>query len=471
MNRIGGLLLPFVLAAAAAAPAAGTADPAQEEATRWLDLSLKAQGSIALGVAPSITREAVEQQPGIGRIVFHGVLMRDGRFYASITTPKSGTLVRAFDGNVAWQKNGSLGCGFIAPSQRDPIRSDIAPIVGLGAQKWFPKRRVLEYGEEAGVPCVRLELAPASGPKQIWTLAQDTGLVLKLEHITTQFGRDTTITYSDFRPVGDGRLPFALAAAGELGTYREMRTVIELGRLVDPSVFSPPAGLLQEAEFDTALIHRHLAHEGDLRALAATTSKVVHEHQDNLGAGTSQEITLYVAQGAPNRFLEVRKTKGMGTSAIGFDGRDGWTSSETEGNRSLDREEIGSYLAEATLQGDSDMAERYPLRRYLGERMVEGRKTYAVLLSGLYQRSAVFYFDPETYRVVRIGAARLGNSANNVEATIDFADFRRVNGIEFPFRVTTSNAAFHTVTILDSLDLNVDIPRETFARKDYAPAN
>ncbi|HEY1765424.1 MAG TPA: hypothetical protein VGF85_10910 [Opitutaceae bacterium] len=471
MSRVRCLLLAIALAVGPPGRAAETAGSATDEAARWLDLCLKEQGVVAIGTAPSVTRTAIEQEPGVGRVNFRGVLMQDGRFYVSIATPSLGTLIRAFDGHVAWQRNGTLGSGFIAPSMRDSIRADITPVVGAGTLKRFPKRRVLDYRDEAGVPCVRLELASESGAKQIWTLGRDDARVLKIEHAATPFGRDCTITYSDYRPVGEGKLPFLVAVRGSQGTYSEQRSTIELGGPVDPSLFAPPAGLLPEAEFVTALIHRHLAHEGDLGALAATTSKVVHERQENPVAGTSEEITLYVARGAPNRFLEVRKTKGMGTSAIGFDGRDGWASSETEGNRSLDRDEIVSYLANVTLKGDIDMAERYPLRRYLGERLVDGRKTYAVLLSGLYQRAAVFHFDPETYRVVRIGAAKLGTSSNNVEATLDFADFRRVSGIEFPFRVTTSNAAFHTVTVVDSIDLNVDIPRDTFARKDYAPMN
>ncbi len=53
------------------------------------------------------------------------------------------------------------------------------------------------------------------------------------------------------------------------------------------------------------------------------------------------------------------------------------------------------------------MAERYPLRRYLGVREIDGRKTYAIQFSGFYQQAAVFFFDPETYRVVRIGSAKI----------------------------------------------------------------
>jgi hypothetical protein len=469
VRRARWALLALGLAAGVMAPARGQSPPAVPEATRWIDLCLKVQGARALAEAESIEVDDSEVEPGRGPVETRSVAMRDGRFYVSASTRSQGTLIRAYDGRVAWQANGSLGAGFISPSERASIRDAITVLVGLNAAKDFPIRRFVGYAEESGAPRIQLEMSPKSGPNQLWTLSRETALVARIDHASTPFGRDCTIEYTDYRRVGGLTAPFAISVASGPSRVLFRRTKIEVDGAIDPALFTPPAGLVAEAGFVTALIHRHLAHEGAFDALGSMTSKVVRERQENPAAGTSEDIALYVVQGAPNSVLEVRKTKGMGTSAVGFDGREGWMSSEIEGNRTLDRDEIVALLVGASLRGDSDMAERYPLRRYLGERMIDGRETYAVLFSGLYRRSAVFYFDPETYRVVRIGSAKLGNDENNIEATLDFADFRRIQGIEFPFRVTTSNAAFRTVTVVDSIELNVPLPKSTFARQDVAP--
>jgi hypothetical protein len=469
VRRAPPALLALGLAAGFLTPARAQTPPAVPEATRWIDLCLKVQGARALAEAQSIEVDESEVEPGLGPVETRSIAMRDGRFYVSTSTRSQGTLLRGYDGRVAWQANGALGTGFISPSERASIREGVTVLVGLDAAKDFPIRRFVGYADELGAARIQLEMSPKSGPNQLWTLSRDTALVARIEHAPTRYGRDCTVEYSDYRRAGGLTAPFAISVASGPNKVFLRRTKIEVDGAIDPALFTPPAGLVGEAGFVTALIHRHLTHEGALDAMGSTTSKVVHERQENPAAGTSEEITLYVLQGAPNRVLEVRKTKGMGTSAVGFDGREGWMSSEIEGNRTLERDEIIALLRGATLRGDSDMAERYPLRRYLGPRMIDGRQTYAVLFSGLYHRSAVFYFDPETYRVVRIGSAKLGNDENNIEATLDFADFRRVQGIEFPFRVTTSNAAFRTVTVVDSIELNVPVPKSTFARQDVAP--
>jgi hypothetical protein len=450
------------------APAQG--GPAEPEATRWIERCLRAQGAEALPGLNSVEIDESGEAPGLGAIESRGIVSRDGSFYLSVATHGQGTLTRAFDGQVAWQKNDPLGTGFIAPRERTAIRSHISVLIGGAALKDFPTRRILGYVNDSAGPGVQIEMAPAEGPRQVWTLSQQTALIMRIEHVTSQFGSDSTFSYGDYRRAGPLTAPFSFTISRGDARYVFRRTRIEVDRPLDPSVFAPPTGLVEEAGFIAALVHRHLTHEGGLDALAAITSKVIHERQENESSGVSEEITCYIARDAPNRILEVRRMPGMGTSAIGFDGREGWMSSDIEGNRGLDRDEVARLLGDANLRGDADLGERYPLRRYLGVREIDGRKTYAVQFSGFYQRAAVFFFDPETYRVVRIGSAKVGSRENNIEATIDFADFRRVQGIEFPYRVTTSNPAFRTVVTVDSIELGVPIPKSTFEPRDYAGA-
>ncbi len=444
--------------------------PTDSDATRWIERCLRAQGAEALPGLSSVEIDETGEAPGLGAIESRGIVAKNGSFYLAVATHGEGTLTRAYDGQIAWQKNDPLGTGFIAPRERAAIRSHISFLIGGAALKDFPTRRILGYVNDGAGPGVQIEMVPAEGPRQVWTLSQQTALIRQIEHVTSQFGTDCTFSYSDYRKAGPLTAPFSFAISRGAARYAFHRTKIEVDGRLDPAVFTPPPGLVEETGFITALVHRHLTHEGGLDALGAITSKVIHERQENESSGIAEEITCYISRDAPNRILEIRKMPGMGTSAVGFDGRQGWLSSDIEGNRSLDRDEVAGLLGDANLKGDADMAERYPLRRYLGVREIDGRKTYAIQFSGFYQRAAVFFFDPETYRVVRIGSAKIGSGENNIEATIDFADFRRVQGIEFPFRVTTSNPAFRTVVTVDSIELSAPIPPATFAPKDYAGA-
>ena len=79
------------------------------------------------------------------------------------------------------------------------------------------------------------------------------------------------------------------------------------------------------------------------------------------------------------------------------------------------------------------------------------------------QPGAKFYFDEETgllARLVRYGESPLGVNSSQ----IDYADYREVNGVQVPFRVTVSNPKGNLTTQFEQIRQNVAIDPERFAR-------
>ncbi len=183
--------------------------PPDSEATRWIERCLRAQGAAALPSLSSIEIDETGEAPGLGPIASRGIVAKSGSFYLSVATPTAGTLIRAFDGQVAWQKNEPLGTGFIAPRERTAIRSHISVLIGGAALKDFPTRRIVGYVNDSAGPGLQIEMIPSEGPKQLWTLSQQTALVTRIEHVNSQFGTDCTFSYWDYRKTGPLTVPFA----------------------------------------------------------------------------------------------------------------------------------------------------------------------------------------------------------------------------------------------------------------------
>jgi len=79
------------------------------------------------------------------------------------------------------------------------------------------------------------------------------------------------------------------------------------------------------------------------------------------------------------------------------------------------------------------------------------------------QPGAKFYFDEETgllARLVRYGESPLGVNSSQ----IDYADYREVNGVQVPFRVTVSNPKGNLTMQFEQIRQNVAIDPERFAR-------
>ncbi len=143
--------------------------------------------------------------------------------------------------------------------------------------------------------------------------------------------------------------------------------------------------------------------------------------------------------------LEVPK----GTEQNGFDGQTGWkvNPDRIERDDRLSRSWLGYLL---NPQGSLRLEDYFPEMTLETREVLSGRSVYAVK----NKTEKILYFDVETGLLSWISNAW------------ELRDYRKVDGVRFPFRIATSRKGGETYFAFDTLEHNVPIDEKQFAIPD-----
>ena len=109
-----------------------------------------------------------------------------------------------------------------------------------------------------------------------------------------------------------------------------------------------------------------------------------------------------------------------------------------------------------------NIARRFPIRKLLGTKEIDGRKVAVMELASRGERAGAHSFDVESGQLVRVeSAVRLGTEGE-LAVTIDFSDFRQVDAVTLPYRTVVTNPAMRVVTTLSSVQHNVELDDAIF---------
>lgn len=457
--RRPGLILALALGLVAP-PAARASDRAELDAffDHWL------ANLAGLGSAPTLRTYVVDETvefEGVSRpsLRLHIARTASGLFRIELTQAGSGLVIQAFDGRVAWQSQVGGGLGVTGNPTADPwvLQNDML----------FPVRAFrpgIEHSQEASVtlrghPCLVARVRDSQGSTGRCWIDRSTHELLRVER---DLGPRSalTIDYDDFRPVDDLRIPFARVQDGRATSIVHRRSSVVLNAPVDEASMVLSTADLNEALALGAILRRHDATVGTAEALARLHTRVAHLTLELSTVGTTSTQTIY--QKAPDKILIETDTPGIGRDTRGFDGTTAWTESLLQGYRPLKPAEAAQLGAEGSLHVVGRLADTFPFRLRVGERVINGRPTDALSLSSLQGKAGTFYFDRQNGRLLRIGSTVAGDRENSTEATVDYADYRDVGGIEVPYRLTQTNPLMHAVSTVLSIDVNPPLPDDLF---------
>jgi len=206
------------------------------------------------------------------------------------------------------------------------------------------------------------------------------------------------------------------------------------------------------------LLENYVGAVGGDTAIERITSRIVKGNVKFRGQSTSLEIFTK----APNKQAVVRHYR-EGDSITVFDGHAAWFSTPGRPARELQ----GADLAAAEL--DADLQFPLHLQQYYSELHVEypekvgERESYVLLCVREGQPPARLYFDAQSSLLVRV--VRYKESALGVNPEqIDYSDYRDVNGVQVPFRITISEPTSSSTIQIDEVQENVPVNDAKFSR-------
>lgn len=182
------------------------------------------------------------------------------------------------------------------------------------------------------------------------------------------------------------------------------------------------------------LLSKYIDAVGGAAKLRAVTSLVVKASVDIVGVSRGGKIDEYSL--APNKLLRVIESQPGRINKLGFNGRSGWYRT-AEGVRTLKGPELEALRRDAefyrflTLKGD------YVKRTVAGMSKIGYRDVYVLDMQRADGSVDRAYLEAESFLLVRFHTFQtMGNVFAPVEIYLD--DWREVEGIKYPFFVSTS---------------------------------
>jgi hypothetical protein len=464
MNRASHLSLSVALlsCALAASPEARASDKGvlDDILGNWLI----AQGGLGSSVLVQNyeIQESVESDGKDHPVMeLHIVRTRADHFRFEMSRPGSGTAVQAFDGRLGWQAQAQWGLGLTGnPASGVWVwQNDL--LLALKTFRPPVTYRLLSPAIINGRSCIAAEVTDSAKNVGKVFFDRKTHQLLRLERpfavgSTSLFAAE----FDDFRRVNGLVIPFLVKAYVGKSAMIHRRSKITINPPVDETTFVLTTAQMQEAMNVNDVLNHHDASAGGGEALARIHTRVTRLSLEVLTTGTRTAETI--SQKLPNLILEELETPGMGREARGYDGTTGWVSSELQGYRPLKPAELAQLITDGSIHLVGRLGASFPFRKQVGERVVNGRPAVALALATMQGPAGTFYFDKGNGRLLRVGSPIVGDRTNSTESTVDFSDFRSVDGVEIPFVLIQTSPLIRAVSTIQSVENNAPLSDKIF---------
>jgi thiol-disulfide isomerase/thioredoxin len=208
-----------------------------------------------------------------------------------------------------------------------------------------------------------------------------------------------------------------------------------------------------------AVLAKYVAAIGGQAAQRRITSRVSKGRVDVPGVSFGGKLEVYAK--APNKSLTVMNVEPVGLMKEGFDGRTSW--SVAGNNVNAGNELDHTALADADFYREIQLAEIYSRIKLVGKRKESFRDVYVVEATPKGGSAESLYFDVETGLLVRRDFVR-ETARGPVRAEVYFNDWREIDGVKLPFKVTQVMPNMKFVITFEEVKQNVPVDEAIFRR-------
>jgi photosynthetic reaction center cytochrome c subunit len=206
------------------------------------------------------------------------------------------------------------------------------------------------------------------------------------------------------------------------------------------------------------MIENYINSLGGADAIGKITSRV----EKGVETFRGQSVGIEIFTQTPNKQAIVRHYVG-GDSATVFNGQGGWFNAPGRPPRDMHGADLDVARMEADLQLPLHFYELYPELRAEYAETIAGHDVFVLFCIREGQPPTKLYFDKQSsllVRLVRYAETPLGRNPTQT----DYADYRDVNGVQVPFRVTFSQPGSSSTIQLEQVQQNVAIDGAKFIK-------
>ena len=228
-------------------------------------------------------------------------------------------------------------------------------------------------------------------------------------------------------------------------------------------LFALVAGSAQAATSEELIAKNLEARGGLAKVQAIKTLKT----SGKLRFGEQFELSFTQYQKAPESSRSEASLQGL-TAVQAWDGHQAWQISPFQGRKDpekLSADDARALADDAPIGGPLvDWQARGSKIEYLGTEDVDGTEAHKLKVTLKNGDVATVYLDPDHFLEIRTQTQRTVRGTL-VESTTDYGDYEQVDGVYFPFSISTENKADGSVqkTLVEHAEANVPMDDALFA--------
>jgi hypothetical protein len=166
---------------------------------------------------------------------------------------------------------------------------------------------------------------------------------------------------------------------------------------------------------------------------------------------------------APNKTLIKLNIQGLGEVQQGYDGKVGWEKNPMTGLRELQGAELAQMRQSAQMGASNDLRKTLRSPKLAGQEKVGNRNTFVITAQTTAGVPIKVYIDAQRYLPLRMDMeAATPQGKLNIATFLE--DYRRVDGIMYPFTTRQSTAGIEAVVKTERIRHNVPIDDAIFRK-------
>ena len=248
--------------------------------------------------------------------------------------------------------------------------------------------------------------------------------------------------------------PMATPAVAEEGVMPMMARALGGGEEAKPDLSKLPS--------PSDLIEKYIQALGGEAAVLKISSRVAKGTM----AGMAGKFPVEVFTKMPGKSLTLTHLPN-GDSVSVYDGHEGWMAFPGRPARPMEGADLESAGMDSNLHFAVDLQKMFAEFKVAPEEKIHDQQAYQILAMKNSQPAVQLYFDEHSgmlIRLIRYADSPLGRYPTQ----IDYADYRDIDGVQVPFRLTSSHPGASSTVQFDQVQQNVPIQDEKFA-KPVAP--
>ncbi len=178
-------------------------------------------------------------------------------------------------------------------------------------------------------------------------------------------------------------------------------------------------------------------------------------------ANLTGEMEIYYK--APNKIHIRQRIPNALESTTAFDGKVGWEKNNLTGLREIKGAELEQLKASAQLNSTSQWRKQLRSPKYIGTEKVRNKETYVIEATTTYGTKQKLYIDTKTFLTLRVDSESI-TPQGRLNTTTYLDDYRKVDGIQYPFRITQNTSGMEFVILLVQVRHNVKVDDSLFRK-------